>query len=356
VNNIAEIILTMVGVLTILLGLYYVLQIFLRGQELFLFRLRRALVSVALCAFGLALKQGWPFSLLLALAPVALMRAPKRNRRIPRSVRQAVIERDLKGQPFDGQIYHLDHTLPFSKGGDHSIKNLRVVHKDYNLQRGAKMPGLLDFMGRKPGIRNGAGGQFRTAWPQPRRLAGFTILLAMLGLVLYSSPKRGGRTRNNGEATRTPRAPAASRETGPAVKAEPTQAQSQQAADVPPSPASPTPDRQLNSPPENPGDTEAPAPQSASQTDPRDATTPPEATETESVPSSSVVLPPVESVPTTSLVRAESVPSTPGGPPLYSTTAQTRRDTRREVMRISPPVNPAENRIERRAVNVKPHR
>jgi hypothetical protein len=65
---------------------------------------------------------------------------PQRTRRIPKHIRRAVIERDLKGEPFDPNLHHLDHIIPFSKGGDHSVANLRVMNKTENMRRGARMP------------------------------------------------------------------------------------------------------------------------------------------------------------------------------------------------------------------------
>jgi len=94
------------------------------------------------------------FGALLGIAAgFVLVRAPERSRRIPSYVRRSVIARDLKGASFDPEIHHLDHIVPFSKGGDNSIRNLRVVPKTYNLRRGAKMPGVLDLLGRKPKLQ-----------------------------------------------------------------------------------------------------------------------------------------------------------------------------------------------------------
>jgi hypothetical protein len=94
------------------------------------------------------------FGVLLGIAAgFVLVRPPERSRRIPSYVRMAVIARDLKGAPFDPTIHHIDHIVPFSKGGDNSVQNLRVVPKAYNLRRGARMPGFLDLLGRKPKLQ-----------------------------------------------------------------------------------------------------------------------------------------------------------------------------------------------------------
>lgn len=76
-----------------------------------------------------------------------VVKPPKRDRRIPKAIREAVIDRDLtsKGLQWDPKLYHIDHIIPFSKGGDHSLRNLRVMPRGENLSKGAKMPGLRDF-------------------------------------------------------------------------------------------------------------------------------------------------------------------------------------------------------------------
>ena len=86
------------------------------------------------------------FSILLGLsAAFIVVRPPKSDRRVPKRVRRDVIARDLKGVPFDPKLHHIDHIVPFSKGGDHSEENLRVMPKSDNLRRGARMPKFKDF-------------------------------------------------------------------------------------------------------------------------------------------------------------------------------------------------------------------
>jgi hypothetical protein len=68
-----------------------------------------------------------------------------RSRRIPKAVRLAVIERDLKGERFDPQTHHIDHVWPFAMGGSHTIDNLRVIEKRSNLQKGARRPRLREM-------------------------------------------------------------------------------------------------------------------------------------------------------------------------------------------------------------------
>jgi hypothetical protein len=77
-----------------------------------------------------------------------LVYPPKRERRISKSVRSQVIARDLtsKGLKWDSEKHHIDHVVPFSRGGDHSTRNLRVLEKEKNLRKGGKMPGFRDFL------------------------------------------------------------------------------------------------------------------------------------------------------------------------------------------------------------------
>lgn len=134
---------------------FYVIQVGRRKQDLIRFKLRRCGIFLICYAGGIifAQKSGYSmqesvvFGALLGIAAgFVFVRPPDRNRRIPAGVRRAVIARDLKGVPFDPKIHHLDHIVPFSKGGDNSVENLRVVSKTENLRRGASMPKLKDLL------------------------------------------------------------------------------------------------------------------------------------------------------------------------------------------------------------------
>lgn len=137
---------------------WYVFQVCSRKARWIGYKLKRALVAligyivtVALLAAG----QGIPtleavgLGLLVGLGVAWLVvRPPKDNRRIPAAVRRKVIERDLtsKGLEWNPAKYHIDHHVPYSRGGDHSVRNLRVIEKRKNLRKGAKMPGFRDFL------------------------------------------------------------------------------------------------------------------------------------------------------------------------------------------------------------------
>lgn len=89
------------------------------------------------------------FSILAGCGVAYLVtKPPKQNRRIPKAIRDAVIARDLtaKGLKWDPTKYHIDHKVPFSRGGDNSIRNLEVKEKTKNLRKGNKMPGVRDFL------------------------------------------------------------------------------------------------------------------------------------------------------------------------------------------------------------------
>lgn len=119
------------------------------------FRLRRLAVAFALYlgVIGVLVKlkfspaEAIAFGFLSAVAGgLYFVPRPKRERRIPVAVRRVVISRDLKGQPFDPKLHHIDHIVPFSKGGDHSPENLRVLPRSRNLEKAARMPRLKDLI------------------------------------------------------------------------------------------------------------------------------------------------------------------------------------------------------------------
>jgi hypothetical protein len=70
---------------------------------------------------------------------------PARKRYIPARMLNAVKARDLGNRPFDPNKHHVDHIWPFSKGGSHTMDNLRVIAKTENLRKGAKRPRLRDL-------------------------------------------------------------------------------------------------------------------------------------------------------------------------------------------------------------------
>jgi hypothetical protein len=136
---------------------WYLYQIGSRKKTQIRYKLRRAVVGLAVylpCAVivtrqGLAPLEAVVLSMLAGMGCAwLLVNPPKRERRISKSIRQEVIARDLtsKGLKWDPEKYHIDHVVPFSRGGDHSTRNLRVIEKTKNLRKGGKMPGFGDFL------------------------------------------------------------------------------------------------------------------------------------------------------------------------------------------------------------------
>jgi len=84
------------------------------------------------------------FAGLIALV-FLIVEGKTRSRHIPRSIRKAVIARDLKGARFNPRKHHIDHVWPFSRGGSHTSDNLRVMNKKENMKKGSKRPRFRDM-------------------------------------------------------------------------------------------------------------------------------------------------------------------------------------------------------------------
>jgi hypothetical protein len=136
---------------------WYLYQIISRKQERIRYKLRRTVVGLVIyLVVALVLsRQGLPpFEAVLVglLAGMGcawlLVKPPKTGRRIPTAIRREVIARDLtsKGLKWDSAKYHIDHLVPFSRGGDNSARNLRVIDKHRNLRKGGRMPRFWDFL------------------------------------------------------------------------------------------------------------------------------------------------------------------------------------------------------------------
>lgn len=133
---------------------FYYLQVARRKRDVIRYRLR-SLVVYLVCVFlgvtillrsGRSVQDALIFSVPAAIVvALLLVRRPPNQRRIPTKIRRAVIARDLKGERFDPRVHEVDHIVPFSRGGDHSEDNLRVISRSENRSRGAKMPKFRDF-------------------------------------------------------------------------------------------------------------------------------------------------------------------------------------------------------------------
>lgn len=146
------VVIAIVGILT-----WYLYQIGSRRQQWLRFKIKRMIVGLVvylIAAITLAHQRLPPIEAVTVAIFTGLgfawllVHPPKNERRIPKAVRRAVIARDLtsKGIEWDSQRHHIDHVVPFSRGGDHSIRNLRVLEKERNLRKGGKMPNFWDFL------------------------------------------------------------------------------------------------------------------------------------------------------------------------------------------------------------------
>jgi hypothetical protein len=81
----------------------------------------------------------------VALIVFARRSSIPRSRYIPKSVKRAVIARDLKNEDYDSAKHHIDHVWPFARGGSHTTDNLRVIEKRKNLTKGAKRPKMREM-------------------------------------------------------------------------------------------------------------------------------------------------------------------------------------------------------------------
>lgn len=138
-------------------GAWYLYQIGSRKKQRLRYKLKQISLSLVTYSIAIALlrNHGFPelevalISMLVGMGSAwLLVKPPKQERRIPTAVRREVIARDLlsKGLKWDPAKHHIDHVVPFSRGGDHSPRNLRVIEKQKNLRKGGKMPRVRDLM------------------------------------------------------------------------------------------------------------------------------------------------------------------------------------------------------------------
>jgi len=145
------------GAIAASIAVWYSYQIASRKTARVRYKLRLIViyVGVTLVAFAvlkserISANKAGIFAILAGCGVAYLItKPPKQTRRIPKAVRAAVIARDLtsNGLEWDSDKYHFDHVVPFSRGGDNSVRNLKIKEKHKNLSKGAKMPGVREFL------------------------------------------------------------------------------------------------------------------------------------------------------------------------------------------------------------------
>lgn len=147
----------LVAVIALAVFVWYAYQVGSRKKVWLRYKLKQAVVFFSIYWITILVLRNHGFDqIVVAVISVFVgygvayqfVKTPKLNRRISKSVRKAVIARDLesRGLVWDNTKYHIDHRVPISKGGDNSVRNLRVIPKEANLLKGNKMPGMRDFM------------------------------------------------------------------------------------------------------------------------------------------------------------------------------------------------------------------
>lgn len=70
-----------------------------------------------------------------------------RSRRIPARVKRKVIANyeQRTGKKYNSRQVEIDHLWPFSRGGSHTVDNLRVINRTENRRKGARKPSLRDW-------------------------------------------------------------------------------------------------------------------------------------------------------------------------------------------------------------------
>jgi hypothetical protein len=108
-----------------------------------------AFLVVMIGMVKIGIERDWAKYVSIALVtPVWASMELRRPRRIPADIKRKVIQRfeSRTGERYDPSVHHIDHKVPFSKGGGHTLDNLRVVPRALNLRRGGSMPTLEDWI------------------------------------------------------------------------------------------------------------------------------------------------------------------------------------------------------------------
>jgi hypothetical protein len=126
-----------------------------RRREAILHKLRAGIIaeSIYLGVAFIMLKSGQPplTSILAGMVPALIVtnRLRPRSRHTPvhvKRVARAKFELET-GQKFDPKKHEYDHDVPFSRGGSHTVDNVRVVEKKMNRSKG-NAPPWWDVLGK----------------------------------------------------------------------------------------------------------------------------------------------------------------------------------------------------------------
>jgi uncharacterized membrane protein (UPF0136 family) len=135
------------------IGLFYVIRAAYAMRQGAAWALQAFAVAVVvmLLAQSIASMNGYPGQTAEAIgvfcAAITFGMYPKRSRHIPLDVRRQVITNyTSRGRKYDPKQDHIDHVVPFAKGGSHTLDNLRVVPRTKNLKKGSRMPSVSDWL------------------------------------------------------------------------------------------------------------------------------------------------------------------------------------------------------------------
>lgn len=131
---------------------FYVIRVMYAVREGIEWFFRSLLVGIVVGVVAMVVLQAtkvpktdlWIWGTLAGFASMAF--TPKRSRYIPAEIKKQVITRDLKGKKYNPKKQHVDHIWPHCKGGSNTPDNLRVIEKKRNLKKGARKPGLKDWL------------------------------------------------------------------------------------------------------------------------------------------------------------------------------------------------------------------
>jgi hypothetical protein len=99
-------------------------------------------------AIAKGLQHGPAVLLALVCGWLASQLVPARSRYIPTHVKRKVIgEYEARtGKKYKAHEVEVDHVWPFVRGGSHTADNLRVIPKRQNRRKGARKPGVRDWL------------------------------------------------------------------------------------------------------------------------------------------------------------------------------------------------------------------